>query len=56
VHVTIDRRPAEAGDVARTGGRIERIQRLLGWSPEVGLRSGLEAQVRWHQSVRVAGG
>ena len=56
VEVVLDRRPPQAGDVARTGGSIERIQRLLGWSPQVDVRSGLEAQVRWHQSARVRGG
>ena len=46
--VPLDRRPAEAGDVARTGGSIDRAAELLGWEPRVDLRSGLARQVEWH--------
>lgn len=48
--VTLDRRPAAAGDVARTGGSTERARRLLDWAPEVELRAGVEAQVTWHRA------
>ena len=48
--VTIDRRPPQAGDVARTGGTIERAQRLLGWAPCTSLREGFAAQVAWHRA------
>ncbi len=44
-HVAIDSLPDQAGDVARTAGDIGRAERLLGWVPEVSLRSGLEAQI-----------
>lgn len=49
-HATIrlDRRPRAAGDVERTGGSAERATSLLGWTPTVGLREGLERQVSWH--------
>lgn len=48
--VSLDRKPAAPGDVARTGGSTERARRLLGWSPEVGLREGVAAQVAWHRA------
>lgn len=46
--VSIDYRPPQPGDVARTGGSIERAVRLLDWQPTVDLRTGLEQQLRWH--------
>ena len=52
--VALDRRPAAAGDVARTGGSTERARDLLGWAPEVGLREGVEAQVAWHRARSAA--
>ena len=48
--VALDRRPVAAGDVARTGGSTERARTLLGWSPQVPLREGVEAQVAWHRA------
>jgi nucleoside-diphosphate-sugar epimerase len=51
--VVLDKGPPSAGDVTRTGGSTERARRLLGWSPQVGLREGIDAQVAWHRS-RVA--
>ncbi len=47
--VELDRRPAEAGDVIRTGGAIDEAQRLLGWEPVVGVAEGLAHQVGWHR-------
>jgi UDP-glucuronate 4-epimerase len=38
---------AAAGDVRRTAADTQRIKDDLGWSPEVGLAQGLEAQLRW---------
>jgi nucleoside-diphosphate-sugar epimerase len=35
------------GDPHQTGGDTERIGELLGWKPEIPLRSGLARQVRW---------
>lgn len=48
--VRIDWRPAEAGDVFRTGGSIERAGALLGWSPKVSLAEGVRQQVAWHRA------
>jgi UDP-glucuronate 4-epimerase len=50
--VAVDRRPAQPGDVDRTGGTIEQARALLGWSPAVTLRAGVAAQVEWHRSRR----
>jgi nucleoside-diphosphate-sugar epimerase len=49
---TIDRQPNQPGDVARTGGTIDRAQRTLGWQPSTDLRTGLTAQVEWHRARR----
>ena len=46
--IELDRRDAERGDVHRTGASIELAHRRLGWSPNTGLRSGLERQHDWH--------
>jgi len=48
----VERKPAQPGDVQRTGGSIERAQRLLGWEPRTDLREGLVAQLNWHLSLR----
>ncbi len=40
---------AQAGDVQRTGGTAELANKLLGWFPQHGVASGLEAQVDWQQ-------
>jgi UDP-glucuronate 4-epimerase len=39
----------QAGDVQRTGGTAELANKLLGWFPQHGVASGLEAQVDWHR-------
>jgi nucleoside-diphosphate-sugar epimerase len=46
--VKVVRRPEQVGDVARTDGSIERARSVLGWQPEVDLRTGIAAQVEWH--------
>ena len=46
--VELDWRDAQAGDVRRTGGSIERARELLGWAPKFDLRAGIERQVAWH--------
>jgi len=51
--VPLDRLPAQAGDVERTGGSIERAGELLGWAPQTGIRAGLEAQVAWQREQLV---
>ena len=48
--VVLDQRPPAAGDVTRTGGATDRARRLLGWSAEVGLGEGIDAQVAWHRA------
>lgn len=50
--VPIERKPAAAGDVTRTGGSVERAAELLGWEPKVQVREGLSAQLDWHRSRR----
>ncbi len=50
--VAVDPMAAQAGDVHRTGGSIERAQKLLGWEPRTDLRTGLAAQLEWHRSLR----
>jgi nucleoside-diphosphate-sugar epimerase len=45
----IDRQPGKPGDVARTGGRIDRAAALLDWKPNVDLRAGLIEQTSWHR-------
>jgi UDP-glucuronate 4-epimerase len=52
--VELDRRPAQPGDVERTGGSAERAAQLLGWEPRVPLREGLAAQLAWHRERRAA--
>jgi nucleoside-diphosphate-sugar epimerase len=52
--VPLERKGEQAGDVARTGGSIERARDLLGWSPAVDLRDGLAKQLDWHRQLLVA--
>jgi nucleoside-diphosphate-sugar epimerase len=54
----LDRRPAvalrppAAGDVPRTWADGGRAERLLGWTPTVGLAEGLAEQLAWHRALR----
>jgi nucleoside-diphosphate-sugar epimerase len=50
--VAIEQLPNQPGDVARTGGTIDRAQRVLGWEPTTDLRTGLTAQADWHRARR----
>ena len=50
--VEVEQLPNQPGDVARTGGTIDRAQRLLGWEPITDLRAGLTAQADWHRARR----
>ncbi len=52
--VPIDQRPAQPGDVARTGGSVELARDLLGWVPRTSLADGVAAQVEWHRSLRAS--
>ncbi len=47
--VPLERRPAAAGDVSRTGGSTALAESLLGWEPKVQLREGLSEQLAWHR-------
>lgn len=53
--VELERRPAQPGDVERTGGSIDRARDLLDWEPHVPLRDGLAKQVAWHREREAAG-
>ncbi|HUR78156.1 MAG TPA: NAD-dependent epimerase/dehydratase family protein [Acidimicrobiales bacterium] len=48
----LDRLAPQPGDVARTGGTIDRARDSLAWEPAVDLRDGLTAQVAWHRARR----
>ena len=48
--VPVDRQPAVAGDVARTGGTIDRAAELIGWAPRWTTEEGVAAQVAWHRA------
>jgi nucleoside-diphosphate-sugar epimerase len=50
--VPIERKPAAAGDVSRTGGSIELARELLGWEPKTEIREGLGEQLQWHRDRR----
>ena len=50
VEPSIDHRPEQPGDVARTGGTVDRAKAVLGWEPSTDLRSGLAAQLEWHRA------
>lgn len=48
--VPIERRDAAAGDVARTGGSVDRAQAVLGWEPKTQIREGIAEQLEWHRT------
>lgn len=48
--VPLERRDHQPGDVARTGGSIQRAGEQLGWKPTVSLAEGVAAQLEWHRS------
>jgi UDP-glucuronate 4-epimerase len=45
--------PEQPGDVPQTWARIEKAQRLLGYTPETSLVDGLERFVSWLASVQL---
>ncbi|MEQ1703340.1 MAG: NAD-dependent epimerase/dehydratase family protein [Ilumatobacteraceae bacterium] len=49
--VPIDWRPAQPGDVGRTGGAVERAAAAIGWAPRVALAEGIARQVEWHRAT-----
>ena len=48
--IALDRRPAQAGDVDRTGGSVELAAELIDWKPVTDVVTGLERQVSWHRN------
>ena len=50
--VQVEPLPNQPGDVARTGGTIDRAQQVLEWAPITDLRAGLTAQADWHRARR----
>ncbi|MEU8797208.1 NAD-dependent epimerase/dehydratase family protein [Spirillospora sp. NPDC048819] len=52
VQAEIHRETPVAGDATRTWADMRRAQRLLGWTPAIGLRDGLEDQISWHRALR----
>ncbi|HUF58989.1 MAG TPA: hypothetical protein VMR89_05840 [Actinomycetota bacterium] len=47
---SLDRRPAQPGDVRATSGSTALAAETLGWRPRVSLRVGVAEQVAWHAS------
>lgn len=47
--VSIEFGAPSAGDVARTGGTIDRIIDRLGWQPMTSIEQGIQTQVAWHR-------
>lgn len=46
--ILLDRGPAQAGDVRRTGGAVHHLRTVTGWSPQIPIAEGLTRQVEWH--------
>lgn len=47
----IERKPARPGDQKHTAANIEKARKILGYNPVTPVREGLEAEVRWLQSL-----
>jgi len=52
--VQLERGPAQAGDVMRTGASVRLIQAATGWEASTDLETGLANQVQWHLDRRGA--
>jgi len=52
--VQLERGPAQAGDVMRTGASVRLIQAATGWAATTDLETGLANQVQWHLGRRGA--
>ncbi|MGO4186355.1 NAD-dependent epimerase/dehydratase family protein [Pseudarthrobacter sp. TAF60_1] len=50
-NLNIQHRNKIPGDVFRTGGSTTRARTLLGWTPKVAIREGLESQVAWMRGL-----
>lgn len=46
----IERKPGRPGDQQHTAANIEKIRRVLGYAPTMGVTDGLRAQVEWQRS------
>jgi len=44
--------PAKSGEQARSCVSIARVQRELGWRPEIALREGVELTLPWFNKHR----
>lgn len=51
VPLNVKRMQAQAGDVRATAGDTAAANEVLGWSPRVELRNGLERQVSWQREI-----
>ena len=47
----LDRQPMQPGDVSFTSASTDRVERVLGFRPRVGLEEGLERFATWFDSV-----
>jgi nucleoside-diphosphate-sugar epimerase len=45
--IPVERHPAQAGDVRRTGGDTRRARQSLGWAPRLSLVDGLRTELDW---------
>ena len=50
--VPVDASPAQAGDVARTGGDVSLAAEILAWKPVVTLAEGVARQIAWQLGDR----
>ena len=48
-NLLIENKPARKGDQQRTAAVIDKAKNILGYSPKVSLRKGLEQQVKWYK-------
>ena len=46
----IERKPGRPGDQQHTAANIDKIKRVLGYAPTVGVTEGLKAQVAWQKA------
>jgi UDP-glucuronate 4-epimerase len=46
--VLVDAQPPQPGDVCVTAARTELAHQVLGWEPQIDLRTGVDRQVAWH--------
>ena len=49
---TIDYKPFHIADMTETWADISKAERLLGWTPKVGLEEGIEKTLEWYKANR----